>query len=197
MKITKRQLRQLIREEILLTEGFVDKVKGFFGNDKHEQETEEPLDREAALHSLNDAMKNKAFLKAVVICLYFYYLKYPVDDFNRSDFAKNYINRSTIREYMLDETSYNSIVDKRSAMKWLDLYADDRDRSVVADFIMKNKIGEALELPDLYNYVFSQFDKSFAADHILKYFASPDGRGRTRSGSDSRDYKYGYNQYRG
>ena len=38
MKITKRQLRQLIREEILLTEGFVDKVKGFFGNDKHEQE---------------------------------------------------------------------------------------------------------------------------------------------------------------
>ena len=200
MKITKRQLRRLIKEELkkeLRQEGFMDKVKGFFGKDEPEQETEEDFDQEAALESMNDAMKDKFFKKALVIALYFYYIKYSPDDYKRGDLAKNFLSRSTIRDAMMDATSNNAIVDKRSAMKFLDLYFGDNEQNIIADYIMKNKIGEALELPNLYDYVFSQYDKSFAADHLLKYFVEPEGRGRTQYGSDTRDYKYGYKQYRG
>ena len=190
MKISQKRLKQIIREEVqkeLRQEGFMDKIKGFFGKDEPEQETEEDFDQEAALESLNDAIKDKFFMRAFVIALYFYYIKYTPSDDKRSDLAKGFLSLPIIRDAMMDVTSYNDIVDRRTAMKFLDLYFGDNERNIIADYIRKNKIGEALELPNLYNYVFSQYDKSFAADHLLKYFAEPEGRGRTQYGHDYRD----------
>ena len=38
MKITRSQLKTLIKEEMLLKEGFMDGIKGFFSNDETEKE---------------------------------------------------------------------------------------------------------------------------------------------------------------
>ena len=198
MKLIMENWNKFVNEEEQVEEGIMDSIKGFFGKDEPEQEADESFDQEAALRSLNDAIRDQFFMKAFVIPLYFYYIKYSPNDRSRSDLAREFLSRDIIRKAMMDATATGgSITDRRSAMEFLNTYFGDKERNTIADYIRSNKIEKALELPDLETYVFSEFDKSFAADHILKYFAEPEGRGRTQYGHDVRDYGYGYKQYRG
>ena len=165
MKISKRQLRRIIKEE--LEEGIMDNIKGFFTKNKPEKETEEPFDQEAALESLSDKLQDRFFRKSFITALFFYYMLGDGEDHYRSGEAKNFLRLDHVLNGMKEIGNLYGIKDRAAAMQWLNMSLSKSDQSTIAHYILTNKTEEILDMPGLYDYVFAKFDRSRAADFLV------------------------------
>ena len=182
---------KFVNEEEQVEEGLFDSFKGLFGKGKKEpEEKEEPYDQEKSLAALEGESRRFNQIFALAAYLYFQMYEDAMHEIYRDPAAKDVFSKEIVRKRaigIIPELGENPY----KVEDWVRGYLGDTTRKIIIDFVKKNKLEQALDMPGFVDFLTAMREGDVMrkiSTWLVHNFSDRDARNRSLSNRAERPF---------